>query len=85
MKQRFIKKHEELLNDRYKAVTKDNQFQSQDDLQNLTHATYYMGTDTGYDDCLDDVETTAKNIVAFGVGIFGIGMLLKALYNKFMD
>ncbi len=85
MKQRFMEKHNELLNDRFKAVSKDNQFQSEEDMQNMTSATYYMGCDTGYDDCLDDVEITAKNIVAFGIGVFGSGMLAKALYNKFKD
>lgn len=88
MKNTYVAKHQQLLRDRFEATaskadgTMDIDMQ---DINNLNIATYNMGTDTGYDNALDDVEKLSAQIAACGGGIIGGGILFKALYRKFFD
>ena len=86
MKNNYVVKHQQLLRDRFEATATKNDGIldiNVEDINNLNIATYNMGTDTGYDNALDDIEKLSTQVAACGAGIIAGGVLMKAVYAKF--
>lgn len=84
-KQRFTGEHQDLLNERFNACITPNGGIEMDDLKQLNHATYYMGTDNGYDNCLDEFEKVGGIIAGCGAIItagVAINKVIKAKLYK---
>ena len=82
-KNQYVETHNELLNERFNANLIGNSKMTMQDVNSVYQDTYSMGKDTGADNALDDVETVARKVTAFGMGALVGAYVGKALYRKF--
>lgn len=82
-KNQYVETHTKLLQERFKANLIGNNKMDMEDINNLNIATYNMGTDTGEDNALDDMETCARKVTVFGMGALAGACIGRAIYRKF--